>query len=130
MTESEVAWLAGLLEGEGCFGLTSNKHGLRITVGMTDLDTIEKIQRIAGGNIIGTKNLPNRKPLYTWHASVREVAVDVMLAILPHMGQRRSGKIQELLAWDKKFPKGRPRKDSINRPDYVKRTNVRRQEKI
>ena len=130
MTESEIAWLAGLLEGEGYFGWTSNKNGIRITVGMTDEDTINKIKRIAGGNIIGVKELPERKPVYTWHSSVREDVIEILNAILPHMSERRTETINLMLAWNKQFPKGGLRKDSILRPEYVKRTNVRHQEKI
>ena len=40
LTEArDIIWLAGLLEGEGCFGLQQRKYP-RITLGMTDEDIV------------------------------------------------------------------------------------------
>ena len=54
MTEIEIAWLAGLLEGEGSFGLTGyaakkSKVFPTISLAMTDLDIIERAGALIGG---------------------------------------------------------------------------------
>lgn len=45
MTVKEIAWLAGYLEGEGCFGKVKDKYP-SIRVSATDEDDIEKVARL------------------------------------------------------------------------------------
>lgn len=120
LSEVEIAWIAGLLEGEGSFGLgayhsghNGNRGGvrsLRITCGMTDLDTIKKLKKtIDGGhfNLEGRKD-PRRieisKPLFVWQMSRRNDCIELLNLILPHMSARRSAKIQELLDYAEANP--------------------------
>lgn len=63
MTDTDIAWVAGLLEGEGYFGCriatTKNRPGkaylqVRICVNMTDEDVLRRAQSITGaGHING-----------------------------------------------------------------------------
>lgn len=50
MEKHEIIWLAGLLEGEGCFNYRADRKQARISVEMTDQDVLE---RVAG--LFGTK---------------------------------------------------------------------------
>ena len=43
--ETDLAWAAGLIEGEGCFTLHSKKHPYFL-LDMTDKDVLEKFQSI------------------------------------------------------------------------------------
>ena len=103
MTETEIAWLAGWLEGEGCFSLTSGSSPT-ITVAVTDKDVIERAAKLVGGKA---------SPIKKYKGHVKQVyriglhgqkAIDVMTAILPHMGERRGTKISEIL----NYYKGKP----------------------
>lgn len=117
MSDIEVAWVAGLLEGEGSFtfGPPSGRinpgcRQLRITCSMTDLDTIEKLHNVTGiGNFNPErrkydKRRPHAKPAWVWSATRRPDVVYVLNAILPHMGERRSARIQELLDHHAEYP--------------------------
>lgn len=95
MNKMEIAWLAGILEGEGTFDVMEGKY-IRITCGMTDKDIIERVQKIvnAGSVKTYTKSLP-RKPLHVWTLCSQREVLDVLCAITPLMGERRRAKILE-----------------------------------
>lgn len=94
-SREDVVWLAGLLEGEGTFDLHRGKYP-RVRVGMTDRDVVGRAATLLGANVrLSMKPMPYQA---TWHAEVSgEKAVEVMLAVLPFMGARRSGKIAAVL---------------------------------
>ena len=118
MTDIEIAWLAGLLEGEGSFGNYSKKTmvDLRLQLSMSDRDVIAKAAKLLGKENIytydrfGQKNYrSNHKPLHV--LQVRGyAAARTMEAILPFMGIRRRTKILELLAvWNAREARTRER---------------------
>lgn len=117
MNEIECAWVAGLLEGEGCFtfGPDSNRtkstacRAMRITCSMTDLDTVQKLHRTVDiGNVCPESRLDKRrahaKPLYVWSAGKRADVVWLMTLIRPHMSTRRGARIDELLHYAENHP--------------------------
>lgn len=91
----DVIWLAGLLEGEGTFDLHRGKYA-RVRVAMTDRDVVGRAATLLGARVrLSLKPAPYQA---TWHAEVSgEKAVEVMQAVLPFMGSRRSGKIASIL---------------------------------
>lgn len=100
----DVAWAAGLFEGEGSMSL-HNPDGrracLRLHLGMTDFDVVERFHTIVG---VGSWHLdsrmkqPNEKPQQVWRASGSE-AVLVLLEFLPYFGQRRRARAHECIEW-------------------------------
>ena len=91
-TRDNIIWLAGLLEGEGCFS-----NGA-IVLRMTDYDVVEKAFSIAGfGKIYvgGEKKKPHHKQCWHWQARKGKFVYALLIAILPFMGDRRSRKITE-----------------------------------
>ena len=100
----DLGWIAGLLEGEGFFGLTQGKY-LRIQVAMTDTDVIERLRLVLGfGYLDKTRRLPSGKIAYYWIVANQSQAAGLMMTLLPLMGQRRSEKIRECLVTWKKTP--------------------------
>jgi hypothetical protein len=101
MSSEEIAWLAGWLEGEGCFsfGGAGGKYP-RISAASTDLDTLEHVLKITNvGNITGRwvdKN-PNHRKLWTWTVCTANDVAPLLEAILPFMMERRAARILELL---------------------------------
>lgn len=91
----DVVWLAGLLEGEGTFDLHRGKYP-RVRVGMTDRDVVGRAATLIGSRVrLSLKPAPYKA---SWHAEVTGTkAAEVMRAVLPFMGARRSGKIAEIL---------------------------------
>jgi len=96
MDDVTVAWVAGLLEGEGCFSW--GKDGPRIQLTMTDRDVVERFWNHIGGagSMRPWKRPAPQKTQYRFHLCGRN-AVALMRVILPHMGERRSAKIRLLL---------------------------------
>lgn len=102
----DLAWLAGILEGEGCFQLHKNTGGrhpvARLQLKMTDRDIVERAARIMCSE--GKFRKVNREKDYKPHykdqylcAIYGQTAKDVMRAVLPFMGARRYAKIKEVL---------------------------------
>lgn len=107
-----VEWLAGLMEGEGCFSdMISGSSGFYttplISLVMTDHDVIEEAAKViftVGGREtkIRKRLLPSGKTAYVIYLTGLPAA-KVMYAILPSMGSRRTVKIKEILAaWNPK----------------------------
>lgn len=105
MNNLDIAWLAGLWEGEGYFGVvyrtraSGNTHPrLTCEIKMTDLDIIERVARLLDGRIV------TKKPKYEHYKMLYYVrlydsrAAEFMRLIRPYMGIRRGARIDELLA--------------------------------
>jgi hypothetical protein len=101
----ELLWLAALLEGEGHFGLNGGYPN--IVLNMTDSDVVEAAHRIAGvGNISGpykSKRKKTHKSFWRWKVSYRPHVFALCRALLPFMGERRSKRIEEILALEPKI---------------------------
>ena len=93
MTNTETAWLAGLLEGEGCF--TFNRTA-RVILGMTDRDVVERAAKLMKSSTLAKRLLSSGKTFFSVALCGRR-ACDLMIAVLPYMGERRRVKIESLL---------------------------------
>lgn len=91
----DLLWLAGLLEGEGAFDLHRGKYP-RIRLGMTDRDVVGRAATLIGSRVrLSLRPAPAQA---TWHTEVSGTrATEVMRALLPFMGSRRSGRIATVL---------------------------------
>ena len=96
MNKEEIAWVAGLLEGEGSF-LFTKSNCLKVQCAMTDLDVLEKLQEYAGGRMASASRSEDHwKPSWVWWIS-GEQAGELMRLVQPYMLSRRSAKIDEVL---------------------------------
>lgn len=115
MTNEELAWLAGWLEGEGsfCYGAyrnlnersrTHKAYTLAINSFCVDRDIVARAAKIAGAAMYEIQ--PRCET--TWNRQVgwrfamtSEPAADLMRMLLPYMGERRSEQIKKALdGWD------------------------------
>ena len=97
----DLYWLAGLLEGEGSFMFVNKQGCLRISLGMTDRDVIERAAKITGSKSI-YESAGTNKPIFTIDISGKRAA-GWMMTMLPLMGIRRATKIVECLSeWKKR----------------------------
>lgn len=51
MERQDVLWLAGLLEGEGCFNYRPEKNQVRVSIEMNDRDVIERVAALWGSKV-------------------------------------------------------------------------------
>ena len=102
MADIDAAWLAGLLEGEGYFQITKPRHHhptqIVIRLSMTDKDVVEKAAKLLNNVPINEKaKTTERKTIYAISLTKRDEVEKVLLQILPHMGSRRTQRINECL---------------------------------
>ena len=94
-TRVDLLWLAGLLEGEGTFDAHRGKYP-RIRLAMTDRDVVGRAATLMGSTIRLSLHPAPVQP--TWHTEISGArAAEIMRAILPFMGSRRSGRIAQAL---------------------------------
>lgn len=108
MNDTETAWVAGLLEGEGCFHL-KKKYGSYINCSMTDEDVIRRLHALVGCGTV-TPVQPRKegyKRVWTWRTGAREDVERLCVLLLPWMGERRSEKIHSILGEFKRSPRER-----------------------
>lgn len=97
LTEAEIAWAAGLLEGEAWFGHAGNSA--RISLAMVDRDIVARFAAIfelpEPRPVPPPKSRPNRQMQWGAYAYGRD-ALTIMLTVLPYLGERRTAKILEI----------------------------------
>lgn len=97
ITIKDIAWLAGLLEGEGSFG--SGSQGCpALRLQMTDKDVVEyasSILRTKLQNPTRPQN-PKWKPCYSTSATGRH-GIEWMMTIYAFMGMRRRKQIEDVI---------------------------------
>jgi hypothetical protein len=97
--EEEIAWSAGLFEGEGCFTRSGNGSYLCCFMQSTDEDVVARFARIVGfGNLSARPyTRPGRKPIFQWQAYGFVKFSAVLDLFRPHLGHRRLARATELL---------------------------------
>lgn len=97
MTEKDIAWVAGLFEGEGTVSINRGRAA-GIAIAMTDRDVLERVQAIFGGKICISYPAKGKwKECHKWYLSVAE-SEDFLLAIYPYLFSRRRERIDLWLA--------------------------------
>ena len=107
MNTLEIAWLAGIIEGEGCFISVLGKNpNFRIQVKMTDKDIIDRIQKITnlGSTNVEVMKNPRYKTCYHWKICIQSDVAALMMTIYPFMGERRRARIKLLLKEWRAYP--------------------------
>jgi hypothetical protein len=101
MTRAEqVAWAAGLFEGEGCFTMTARKRTPRASMYMTDEETVRRFHAIMGVGSVTATNPPSRpahhKPQWMWCANGKDVET-VLCLLRPFLSSRRLERGEEIV---------------------------------
>ncbi len=102
-TSAEMAWAAGIFEGEGCFRMTHPHHAKEpvavLVLQMTDEDTVSRFCEIVGsGRVRGPEDRgPGHKPMFLLDVAARADVRRIILAFLPWLGRRRTAKAKQLL---------------------------------
>ena len=104
MDKTDLYWLAGFMEGEGYFGVRGNGSSLVVQVGGVDEDVIRRAQVIMRAPSIKKRQLKSGKTFYSVTVCQQKWARDLMLALLPLMGERRAATIRECLEAREKGP--------------------------
>lgn len=110
MSDTEAAWLAGLLEGEGSFlvwdrktdGRTVRLDVVRVQMCSTDLDVLERVVEVTGlSRPRPIKAHPDKlgtKPIWQWSIQRKAEVRALTERLLPWLGTRRTEQAQAVLA--------------------------------
>jgi hypothetical protein len=109
LSSLQIAWLAGLLEGEGCFSKGGPSGGTRrpdgrqrqitVTLAMTDCDVVQRVADMLGTRV-GLKSIPadGRQKQYMCRIYSSRAAA-WMMTLYSFLGERRRARVRELLAY-------------------------------
>jgi hypothetical protein len=101
VTRDDLVWLAGYLEGEGCFRTGLDSHGSRritISVNSTDEDVLSR-----AAALLGNRNVYKHQPKKANWSLLYETAVsgkaaaELMIILFPLMGKRRKLQIAKAI---------------------------------
>jgi len=112
---NEIAYLAGLLEGEGYFaGLVRRRRKERmqpvIRIQMCDKDVLQKVADRYNRKLYGPYDYAyrHRQPAYEVRWGSKD-AIAIMMTIYPLMGERRRAKIRSIITqWQNTNPPSEP----------------------
>lgn len=107
MIKTDIAWAAGLFEGEGSVFMTK-KDGIGIALGITDRDVIENFSKITGIKINGpyTQRL-STKPIWMCQTTGIYSVQEILRKFWPYLGERRRAKIADCFSLYYESPKKR-----------------------
>lgn len=93
----DVAWFAGLFEGEGT--ITIRGKGLaRLAIKMTDRDILERVDGLFPSySGLKVQDREPHKRQYTWYVNRAATVKMILTLILPLLGERRRLRAQEAL---------------------------------
>lgn len=94
----DLMWLAGYLEGEGCFW-AGHKGNMIVTVSTVDEDIAKRAHCLMGGCLSQVRATVTGKKVYRVDVLARRYAYALMVALYKFMGVRRQAKIIECLKY-------------------------------
>lgn len=94
LSQVEIAYFAGLFDGEGCIGAGKNQWEnihIRLAVKMTDESVIRLLHEKFGGHFysIPEDRLTNRKARYVWCLYACDCVLGVLDLMLPYLRVKR-----------------------------------------
>src|SRR5438034_795320 len=106
LTDPEIAWCAGIFEGEGNIGSVRKagpRHKERMTPRLqfasTDLDVVEHFHRLMRGKIRGPyQGRPNEKPYWRWDVNSWDELERVGSLMRPWFGLRRGARFDYVMS--------------------------------
>ncbi len=104
LDDGDIGWVAGIVEGEGCFMWHYRRASVgnpspRFQLQMNDRDVVDRFAELVGqGNAVcrQSRRSPQRHDLHRLTLDGAK-CVDLMVLVRPWMGERRRKKIDALL---------------------------------
>jgi hypothetical protein len=108
ISDFELGWLVGIIEGEGSISCRYNKKSgylcAELTVSSTDEDMVDRLDRLYPGKSTYVRKYKNHyKEQYVWAVTSRQGIITIISTIYPYMGKRRKERIDQLLVEFNKY---------------------------
>lgn len=98
MSPVNIAWVAGIVEGEGWIGHDKRSVTPKIKVHMTDEDVVRRLHSVTGiGKVYGPIVLPSGKDSYVWRVERPDHAAGLLMTLSAFLGERRFKRAKETL---------------------------------
>ena len=107
--EKDIAWAAGLFEGEGTLYVTAQTGTPCAALKMTDEDVVRRFASIIGEGRV-SKAIPGfpRKPIWLWRLGTKAKVSALIELLYPYLGERRRAKADEILTICRQPKRKRP----------------------
>lgn len=144
LNEVEIAWIAGLLEGEGSFGLDlRSKKRYKVStapaapymkISMVDEDVIARLSHLLNKTYFSPRRKTSTgKTVYILHVGDRETLEYLLPRLLPYFGARRTQRVQECIdaldAWKIWYQQGGRSEMAKQGPSSKKKTTFSSRDK-
>lgn len=100
LAKEDIAYIAGLFEGEGCITIAHGKNYSypKVSISSNDLDVIEYVALVTGEGFVTTKKRANKKypPAYCWDLHKEKEIWEFIDLIYSWLGERRRSRIDEI----------------------------------
>jgi hypothetical protein len=99
MAPEDLAWLAGLFDGEGSISIDTKlgprSRGVKIHVTNTHRPLVDEVQRVTGVGYITTRyhDDPNHKPTHDWHTTGGNAQL-ILTLLIPRLIAKKSRAIE------------------------------------
>ena len=104
---SDLAWCAGLFEGEGCFTFRSKRGNPSAVIKMTDRDVLDRFATVIGfGRISSVRSTSSlgKKQQWEWRVNSFMHVQALIAALWPWLCSRRKARAQEVLSVSRALP--------------------------
>lgn len=86
----DIAWVAGIFEGEGWVSMKPGYNTCSLAVKMKDEDVVRRLLSVTG---VGNVNGPDKHAMWTWQVGYSRDLARLLLAIAPLLGTRRKAQL-------------------------------------
>jgi len=104
ISPTDAAWLAGIIDGEGCFTIirrATGVIGISLQISNTCEIMLHKVQRLLGGHITNIPQQPREtRSAWQWRISAKKDLRRICLTILPYLVSKRPQAIVALTFCD------------------------------
>jgi hypothetical protein len=98
----DIAWVAGVFEGEGTIRVRKGNYGAQVSIRMDDQDVVERICSIMGfGHVYELEeHRANGRVVtqYNYQLGSADDVIAFLTAVLPWLGNRRKEKAEQAIA--------------------------------
>lgn len=98
----DIAWVAGVFEGEGCIRARKGNYGAQVSIRMDDQDVIARIHAIMGfGNFYDIQERRSSGRVvtqYNYQIASAEHVIAFLAAVWKYLGARRRAKAAEAIS--------------------------------
>ena len=93
----ENVWAIGLFEGEGSITISKKWNAVSLQLTSTDYDVIKRFAEIFGGKVYKCVKRGECKQSWNWYLSRKKDVYQLLVKILPLLGERRACKALDAL---------------------------------